>query len=266
MGVRPAYGLLRVVAGWYFVFSKPVLYGFYRNRLHFGRLKSLRSLYLNYYQFGQTLIDKVVLMGGIPHRFTFDFDGEEHLHRMAAEGKGGLLLSAHIGNWEIAGHLLQRLQTRIHILMYDGEHERIKTYMQEVTGERTAHIIVLKKDLSHIYEVSDALKAGDLVCIHADRFVEGAKTLHADFMGGSARFPLGPFQLAAAFKVPVSFVYALKEGPLHYHFYASEPRTYDFSDRARGLSEILTGFAASMEKKVRQYPQQWYNYFNFWQP
>jgi predicted LPLAT superfamily acyltransferase len=143
MGVRPAYGLLRVVAAWYFLFTKPVLYRFFRDRIGWGRLRSLASVYANYYQFGQTLIDKVVLMSGLTHRFTFHFDGEEHLHRMAAEGKGGLLLSAHIGNWEIAGHLLQRLGTRIHILMYDGEHQRIKTYMEGVTGERKAHIIVL---------------------------------------------------------------------------------------------------------------------------
>lgn len=264
MGVLPAYALLRVVAGWYFVFSKPVLYTFFRRRIGYGRFKALGRLYTNYYRFGQTLIDKVVLMGGLPHRFTFDFDGEEHLRQMAAEGRGGLLLSAHIGNWEIAGHLLQRLQTRIHILMYDGEHERIKTYMEGVTGERKAHIILIKKDLSHIYEVAEALRNNDLVCIHADRFVEGAKTLTTPFMGDPARFPAGPFQLAAAYKVPVSFVFALKEGPLHYHFFASAPRPYDFSDKQAGLQRLLVDFAGSMEKKVRQYPEQWYNYYNFW--
>jgi predicted LPLAT superfamily acyltransferase len=264
MGVLPAYALLRVVAGWYFVFSKPVLYGFFRRRMGFGRFRTLRSLYANYYQFGQTLIDKVVLMGGLPHRFTFEFDGEEYLRQMAAEGRGGLLLSAHIGNWEIAGHLLQRLQTHIHILMYDGEHERIKHYLEGVTGERKAHIILIKKDLSHIYEVAEALRNNDLVCIHADRFVEGARTMTVPFLGSAARFPIGPFQLAAAYKVPVSFVYALKEGPLHYHFFASAPRAYDFSDKQAGLRGLLVDFAGSMEKKVRQYPEQWYNYYNFW--
>ena len=266
MGVMPAYGLLRVVACWYFVFSRPVLYPFFRERMGYGRLKAIRKLYTNYYFFGQSLIDKVVLMGGIRHRFTFDFEGEEHLHHMADEGRGGLLLSAHIGNWEIAGHLLQRLQTRIHILMYDGEHERIKAYMAGVTGERRAHIIPIREDLSHIYAVTEALRAGDLVCIHADRFVAGAKTMEARFMGGRALFPAGPFQLAAAYKVPVSFVYALKEGALHYHFYASEPQSYDFSDKQTALRGLLVDFVRSMEKKVRQYPEQWYNYFNFWQP
>jgi predicted LPLAT superfamily acyltransferase len=265
MGVRPAYVLLRVVAGYYFLFEPWVLYGFFRERIGYGRWKTIRRIYANYFQFGQSLIDKVVLMGGLPHRFTFDFDGEEHLHAMAADGKGGLLLSAHIGNWEIAGHLLQRLKTRIHILMYDGEHERIKTYMQGVTGERQAHIILIREDLSHIYEISEALKNRELVCIHADRFVQGAKTMETIFMGGKALFPAGPFQLAAVYKVPVSFVFALKETPLHYHFFASRPRPYDFSDKQTALLALLGDFSTQMDKKVRQYPEQWYNYYNFWQ-
>ncbi|HTJ11428.1 MAG TPA: hypothetical protein VL547_05370 [Dinghuibacter sp.] len=253
MGVTPAYGLLRVVAGWYFLFSKPVLYRYFRDRIGYGRIRALCALYRNYYAFGQTLIDRVVLMAGIPNKFTFDFDGEEHLRAM----KGGLLLSGHIGNWEIAGHLLQRLETRIHILMYDAEHERIKAYLTSVTGERRANIIVIKDDLSHIYAVSDALAAGDMVCIHADRFVDGAKSMKADFLGAPALFPVGPFQLAAALKVPVSFVYALKERPTHYHFFASAPMV-------RTRDELFVDFVGSMEKKVRQYPEQWYNYFNFW--
>jgi predicted LPLAT superfamily acyltransferase len=265
MGVRPAYALLRVVAGYYFLVEPWVLYGFFRERIGYGHWKTVRHIYANYYQFGQSLIDKVVLMGGLPHRFTFDFEGEEHLHAMAAEGKGGLLLSAHIGNWEIAGHLLQRLKTRIHILMYDGEHERIKTYMQGVTGERQAHIILIREDLSHIYEISEALKNQELVCIHADRFVKGAKTMETTFMGGRALFPAGPFQLAVAYKVPVSFVFALKETPLHYHFFASRPRPYDFSDKQTALLALLGDFSTQMDKKVRQYPEQWYNYYNFWQ-
>lgn len=253
MGVTPAYGLLRVVAGWYFLFSKPVLYRYFRDRIGYGRIRAVCALYRNYYAFGQTLIDKVVLMAGIPNKFTFDFDGEEHLRAM----KGGLLLSGHIGNWEIAGHLLQRLETRIHILMYDAEHERIKAYLTSVTGERRANIIVIKDDLSHIYAVSDALAAGDMVCIHADRFVDGAKSMKADFLGAPALFPVGPFQLAAALKVPVSFVYALKERPTHYHFFASAPMV-------RTRDELFVDFVGSMEKKVRQYPEQWFNYFNFW--
>src|SRR5882762_4971375 len=145
-GVLPAYFLLRFVAAYYFLFSvtsSKFILAYFR-RLGYSRTKALFSLYKNYYWFGQTLIDKVVVMSGMPNRFSFDFDGEDNLRKITAQQKGGLLLSAHIGNWDIAGHLLKRLDTKIHIVMFDGEHERIKEYLKSVTGESNAHIIVIR--------------------------------------------------------------------------------------------------------------------------
>lgn len=267
MGVRPAYVLLRAVAFYYFVCSprsSRLMYRYFRERVGFGRLRAIRALYHNYYLFGQSLIDRVVMMAGIPQRFTFDFDGEEHLRAMVEQGRGGLLLSAHIGNWEIAGHLLQRLGTRINILMFDGEHERIKQYLEGVTGERKARIIIIRDNLSHIYEISEALKNKELVCMHADRFVAPAKSMDVDFMGGRAAFPAGPFVLAATYRVPVSFVFALREGAMHYHFFASAPRDYREPDKKVSMTRILGDFSQAMEEKVKTYPEQWYNYYNFW--
>jgi predicted LPLAT superfamily acyltransferase len=267
-GVRSGYLLLRAVALYYFLFSfrsNSIMYRFFRYRIGYGRLRSASALYRNYYLFGQSLIDKVVLMSGIPHRFTFDFDGEAYLRAMVSGGQGGILLSSHIGNWEIAGHLLQRLGAPIHIVMYDAEHEKIKNYLTSVTGERKAHIIIIKDDLSHIYEINEALKNKGLVCMHADRFVAGTRTLMASFLGQEAPFPAGPFILAATYKVPVSFVFALKEKPLHYHFFAGAPVQYEGVDKRTGLHGILNAFCAEMENKVKKYPEQWYNYYNFWQ-
>ena len=178
-GVTPAYWLLRFVALYFWLFSfkssRP-LFHYFHQKMGYGRLKSLAMLYKNYYRFGQTLIDKVVVMAGIRNKFTYHFDGEENLHKIAALNKGGLLLSAHLGNWEIAGHLLKRLRTRINIVMFDGEHRQIKNYLEKVTGKRNMNIIVIKDDISHIYAINEAFKKNELVCMHADRFVEGNKS------------------------------------------------------------------------------------------
>jgi len=266
-GVLPAYFLLRFVAFYYFLFSfrssKQILR--YFRRLGYGRLTSLGKLYRNYYLFGQTLIDRVVLLSGMANRFSFDFDGEEHLQKMVDLKKGGLLLSAHIGNWEIAGHLLKRLNTRIHIVMFDGEQQKIKAYLDKVTGERQAHVIVIRNDFSHIYEISEALKNNELVCIHADRFLEGNKTLRANLLNEEALFPAGPFQLACAFRVPVSFVFAMKETNLHYHFFASDHTYCEAGSKDAARQVMLNEFVAGLEKKMKQYPDQWYNYYDFWQ-
>jgi len=266
-GVLPAYFLLRPVVLYYFFFSFKAsrqIYFLYHRKLGYGRLTSIGKLYQNYYLLGQSIIDKVVVMSGIKNNFSFDFDGEENLRKITGLQKGGILLSAHIGNWDVAGHLFKRLETRINIVLYDGEHEQIKEYLESVTGKRNVNIIVIKNDLSHIYAISDAFSKNELVCMHADRFIEGNKTMTTDFLGEKARFPMGPFLLASKFKVPVSFVFAVKESNLHYHFFASEIKDYTILPKEACMQEMLKDFAGEMEKKVKQYPEQWFNYYNFW--
>ena len=266
-GVRPAYLLLRFVTVYYFLFSyksSKIIFNYFHRRIGFGRLKSIFKIYSNYYLLGQTIIDKIVIMAGMANRFSFDFDGEEHLRDIVSQQKGGLLLSAHIGNWEIAGHLLQRLDTPVNIVMFDGEHQQIKDYLDSVAGKKKAKIIVIKNDLSHIYEISDAFKNKELVCIHADRFIEGNKTMKADLLGKEALFPAGPFVLAATFDVPLLFVFAMKESSLHYHFFATEIKKYDRREKESCMQQILHDFSIDMEKKIKQYPDQWYNYYDFW--
>lgn len=266
-GLRPAYVLLYAVAGWYCVFagaSNRHLRYYFRRRLGFGRWKTIRSIYSNYYIFGQSLIDKVALMAGLEVPFSYDFEGEDYLRQMVTDGRGGLLISAHIGNWEIAGHLLKRLNTSINVVMYDGEDEQIKAYLESVTGGRNMKLILIKNDLTHIYAISDALANNELVCMHADRFVAGNKLIKAPFLGEEAAFPAGPFVLASRLKVPVSFVFAFKESPRHYHLFATAPRDYSRFEKSGRINTLLADFVQEMEVKTKRYPLQWFNYYDFW--
>lgn len=268
-GLLPAYFLLRFVVLYYFFFSFKAsrqLYFLYHKRLGYGRLSAIAKIYKNYYLLGQGIIDKVALMAGIETKLSFEFDGEENLKKIAALEKGGILISAHIGNWDIAGHLFTRLNSPINIVLYDGEHEQIKKYLEGVTGKRRVNIIVIKDDLSHIYAISDALNKNELICMHADRFIKGNKTRAVTFLGEEAAFPVGPFVLAATFKVPVSFVFAVKESKLHYHLFASEIKPFSGRPRELLIPEMMEEYASEMENKLKRYPEQWFNYYNFWEP
>ena len=102
-----------------------------------------------------------------------------------------------------------RLETPINIVMYDGEHEQIKQYLESVTGKRTMNIILIKDDLSHIYAISEALSAMNwYVCtpIASWKAIKHFRLISWGSRPGS----MGPFLLAAKFKVPVSFVFAVK--------------------------------------------------------
>lgn len=267
-GLAPAYFVLRFVALHYLLFSRKstrTILDYFRQRHGYGTLKAIRNTYANYYLFAQTLLDKVVVMAGINNKFTYHFDGEDNLRRIVSQGKGGILLSGHVGNWEAAGHLLRRLDTRINVVMYDGEHQQIKEFLERVTGGRNLNVILIKPDMSHVYAIGEALQKNELICLHADRYIEGNKTVAKSFLGSEALFPIGPFLLSASFRVPVSIVFAFKESNHHYHFFGSGLlERKDHESKSEFMDRLLDAFVDQLEQKVKLYPQQWFNYFNFW--
>jgi len=267
LGIAPAYFALRAVAFYFFLLSpksSTPIYSYFRKHHHWGRMKSILKTYQNNYLLGQTLIDKIVMIAGYRNPFTFYSEGEENLYRMVAMGKGGILLSAHAGNWEMAGHHLKKLNTVINIVMFDGENENIKQYLEKL-GEKSFRVITIKDDMSHVYAMAAALANNEFICMHADRFLEGNKTMPLKFLGEEALFPTGPFQMSAGFNVPVSLVFAFKESSRHYHYYGSSliqraenESKKDFADRLAQL------YVTDLEKKIRDYPEQWFNYYDFW--
>jgi predicted LPLAT superfamily acyltransferase len=265
-GVGPAYFLLRFVSLYYVWFvpraTNPLRY-LYRERLQFDKDTTRKLIRKNIYVFGQTIIDRIVVMSGLKHKFKVERTGGHYLNQLADGGQGGIIVSAHLGNYELAGHLLQRLNTVINIVMYDGEAEQIKQYLEKVTGPKSFHIIFIREDMSHIYEMSAALRRNELICIHADRYVSGNRTITYPFLGKEAHFPLGPFILASKLKAPVCMVFALKQSKYTYHFYGHEPRSYE-GRGSSGAEAMLRDYVALLEEKVRQYPEQWFNYYDFW--
>jgi predicted LPLAT superfamily acyltransferase len=268
-GLGPAYFLLRFVSFYYFLFSHKSnrhIYQYFREIQNYSPCRARWSVYRNYYVFGQILIDKVAIYSGLAHRFRFQLDDEVHL---AAMDRGGFMISAHIGNWEMAGKKSDRIHKTLNLLMLDEEHQRIKDYLGEVMKERNIRIIPLKDDLSHLIGIRNALDAGELVAVHGDRFREGAKTLNTNFMGRPARLPEGPFYLALRMGAPVSFAFAMRSGRKKYHFHATPPKIYPLPAGRRigpeHLHEILNDYVKAVEAMLAQYPLQWFNYYDFWE-
>jgi predicted LPLAT superfamily acyltransferase len=265
-GLGAAYSLLHFVGLYYRLFvpaaTRPLRY-LYEKRMGFSVKEAARLIKQNIHFFGQTLIDKVAVLTGAGSKLTFTHEGIEHLEALANNGTGGLIVSAHLGNWEVAGHMLQRVGSTINVLMYDGEAEQMKSLMAQYDQKRSFNIIYVREDLSHVYEMSAALRRGELICLHADRFRPGNRTMTHEFLGEEAHFPAGPFLLASKLRAPVCFVFAFKETTFHYHFMAWAAKTYE-GRGATGAERMLKDFADLLEEQLRRYPAQWFNYFDFW--
>lgn len=265
-GLGVAYFVLRFVAFYFLLFSNKRYIYFYFKAIHkYSIWKTILAIYRNYYVFGQTLLDKTALLAGLDTKFSFDFDGEEYLREMKS---GGIIISAHTGNWEIAGQLLKRLATPINLLMFDAEEQQIKKYLEDVHVLKNINIIVIRDDLSHLYEIKNALNRNELIAMHGDRFVEKSKTVTCSFLGLEAPFPYGPFYLAVKFNVPVSFTYAMKESSRHYHFFATPLYSVSTStakvQKEEAIRELVHEYVKKTEEMVKKYPLQWFNYYDFW--
>ncbi|MDR1130264.1 MAG: hypothetical protein LBK96_04720 [Prevotellaceae bacterium] len=265
-GLTPAYALLIFVALYYCIVERRksvISYNFFRRRIGFGVLRSLVSVYRNYFLFGQCLVDRVALMSANPN-FTITLTGENHLIDMAKQGKGCLLVGAHLGNWEIAGYFLYRINVPVNIVMYDNEYEHIKECLKSAGNRKVAYrIIPLKDDMSHLYAVTEALSRGEFVCLHADRCMDNSKLLYHKFINEEAPFSQSIFRLCTMLDVPVTFVYAFRMKFRRYHFHATRPRVYSGTKEEK-LREFADDYIEELEKNTVHHPLHWFNFFDFW--
>jgi predicted LPLAT superfamily acyltransferase len=270
-GLGIAYFILRFVALYFFLTAKSTktCLSYFREIQGYRGFKAYAATYRTYFIFGQILLDKVALLSGVKTNFTIEHEGQsENLRGIKDSGKGSILLSAHIGNWEIAGQMLEVLNTKFNILIYDNEAQKMKEYMGKVMTKKNFNIIAIRDDMSHLIELHKAFSNNELVVMHGDRYLPGTPTIEKTFMGKKAKFPLGPFIMAAKFGVPITLVFAVKETKTHYHFFARKPievkraRTKEALDKA--IEEVSDKYVIELESMLKRYPTQWFNFYDFW--
>jgi predicted LPLAT superfamily acyltransferase len=240
--------------------QRNALIRFYKKGLGYNTVNALRTTVLTFFTFGQILIDRVALKTNQKKTFTHSFHNEKVLIQMLDMGRGGFLFSGHVGNWENAGNLIgERITTKINVLMLDAEVEKIKHFINKNTAQSKFNLIPLKEDMSHLILIHQALKRNELIALHADRTQEGQKNIQLPFLNGTASFPAGPFVMAHKFKVPITFVFAVKDKSTHYTLSATDPIV-----TAASPEEIATKYVARLEEVVKASPEQWFNFYDYY--
>lgn len=261
-GLNSAYGLLAFVSFYYFVFNQKqtkIIYNYFRKRYKQSVFKSLINTYRNNFVFGQTIVDKVAIAAGLENKFTYEFDGIENIHQLAKDDSAGIMISAHVGNFELAQHFMGDFDKKIHLVTTDEEREAIKSLLDNVMAKPKVEFIIVNEDLSHIFEINKVIEEKQMICFTGDRFFPNTKTLETEFLGETAKFPAGTFLISSRLRTPVLFVYVMRERNRHYHLYA---RKAEFTNR--DANSLLQAYTKSIENILGKYPLQWFNYYNFW--
>lgn len=267
-GVRAAYILLAFVVPYFVPFAPKAtraIWHYNRYILNYGRLKAVRKLFKHYYCFGQAIIDKIALKHGISKCYTFDYGNYQEFLNLLDSGTGVIIMSAHVGSWEVGAPYFNKYGKDINIVMLDGEYEQIKNVIENGAQQRDFKVIPLGNDgIESIMRIKLALDHHEYVCFQGDRFMDSKNTNEILFLGHQAYFPHGVFQLAARLNVPVVFYFAMREPNYHYKFkffIAHESINNRIKDR---VDDITNQYITHLEQIVKEYPQQWFNFYEFW--
>lgn len=243
--------------------SRRTSYRYFRHRLSYGRFKAARLTYVNHCLFAQVVIDKFAMYAG--KRFKVETDGEEHFRRLAARPEGFVMLSAHIGNYELAGYSLSTGTKRLNALVFGGEKDSVMWNRNRMFEENGIRMIPVRADMSHLFTLDSALRDGEIVSMPADRIGGSQKNIELELLGAKAKFPLGPFAVATARQTSALMVSVVKVATLSYKAYIT-PLHYDTqaASRREQIQQLAQTYVLALEKSIRAYPEQWYNFYDFW--
>ena len=222
-------------------------------------------VFKHFLSFGRALIDRTAILAGDTRHFSFSFDGENHLRDAVAEGRGVLLLTAHLGNWEAAGALLSRLNVPINVTGFDREAAAVRELLNRAS-KATFRLLPLTGSPTDAIPLVAAMRRGEVVAMLGDR-PYGSPSAEVPFLGGTAAFPIGAYMLAAIAGAPLVPVFSLSEPRGRYHFFGfppQRPRLPPHDQRDAWLRDCAARFAADLEIILRRDPLQWYNFFPFW--
>ena len=263
-GIRAAYAFLALVVVYFIPFAPRATRAvwFYNRRiLRYGRLRSAVKLYAHYYALGQTIIDRVAIGSGMERKYKFEFENYDAFLRVLDSGRGAVIVGAHVGCWGSGAGFFGDYARRMHLVMYDAEYRQIKNIMDRHCKQEGYKVIPVNEGgIESILRIKEVLDRREYVCFQGDRFVEGSPAVPVSFMGREARFPAGPFAVAAKFRVPAVFYYAMRERGRRYRF------VFDIPDERQGRDKnaLLDSYVRSLEAVVSRYPQQWFNFYRFW--
>jgi len=265
-----------IATGYFLFFPKRVAVSvrFYRRLFpDRSRFHPLWCAWRQYHHFVRVFLDRFLLVDG--GELATTYEGWDHLVEATESGRGGIVLMSHVGNWEIAAHLLKhygRNRPRMKLLLYLGEKHREQIERRQkksVAGSGIRVIAVPEEGGSplDIVEGLNFLREGGLVSLTGDRvWSREQRTVAVRFAGAHARIPETPFVLALMSGAPILIFFAYRTRGGVYRMITLPPLTVQAAARAERAAAIAAAaqtYADTLEATVRAHPFEWYHFEPF---
>ncbi|WP_420991762.1 acyltransferase [Cupriavidus sp. 30B13] len=234
-----------------------------------GATPGLRHSLRHLFSFAETLLDKLLAIGGGYRYGNVRREGAEVMLRQIASGQGGIIVTAHMGCLELCRVLAsQRQGLRLTVLVHTAHAAQFNRILSRL-DPRSGLQLFQVDDISPAtaLQLAEKVRAGEFVAIAGDRVpVHGGRTVTVPFFGAPARLPVGPYVLAALMECPLFAMGCVRSGDGHLLRFTELAREVRLP-RAR-REAILTGHAADyaqwLSRLLAESPYDWFNFYDFW--
>jgi len=236
-----------------------------------GREPGWRDTLRHFFSFAETILDKMLAVGGRYRLDTIRFTGREIIEQMVQAGQGGLLVTAHIGCLEMCQASADTTPgMKLTVLVHTVHAERFNRMLERLSPGRGISLMqVTEISPATAVLLAERVARGEFVAIAGDRVpvVAGrASAVQVPFLGHDAPFPTGAYMLAALLKCPLLALGCIRQGGVHevvFHKLADRvvlPR----ADRLGACAAHAGEFARGLERLLARAPYEWFNFFSFW--
>ncbi len=225
--------------------------------------------YKHFLHFGFAISDKISAWLGDLQHSDIIFEKSEELLHLQRQGKGALILSAHLGNIEMARAIADKY-IKMNALVFTKNAMKFNKVFQRVSPKVSQHLLHVDNiGLDTAVILKEKVDRGEFVIILADRTPisspDRVNTCH--FLGYPASFGQGAFILGNLLNCPVYTMFVLKEQKT-YRIYLdlfTKRITLPRKQRQQALQKYIEKYAQQLEKYCLKAPYQWFNFFDFWQ-
>lgn len=214
----------------------------------------------SYDSLGRTSIETAILPGTKASEILSRIervDGWEHVERTLAEGRGLIIVTGHIGNWEIGGAYMAARG-----IAFDAVARGMANPIFEKWVNRTRSDIGMEviHDQDAVRRTPRSLRANRAVAFVSDHDALSLASTYVPFFGRPARTPRGPGVFALRFEAPILFMVCIRMPSGRYVIFVEPIEIAPSGNREADVDAIMLRFTELLEEKVREYPEQY-----FWQ-
>ena len=237
-------------------------------RAALGSPPSLRHVFRHVLEFAIHIMDRMVIWGGDHDRIEIEHKGSEHLFRLWRERRGGILLGAHLGSFDMLRLISEQAGVVVNVVMFTRHAAQINSFFEKLAPGSKVRVIQLDpSSVRTVFEIKACIDRGEFVGILGDRVWQGERSVPASFLGHPARFPLGPFLLSGLLGCPILLSLCLRTGPSTYQALAlpfADGGVVPRAERAKRAQELVETYTRLLEEHCLRAPYQWFNFFDFW--